>query len=65
MDKKTKDSKESETTTRRIVSHLYFIREDLDAISKLDIKSPETREIVSELKEKAEKLFNTFMGREK
>ena len=53
--------KESEQTIRRIISRLYFIRKDLEAIDELEIKSEEVKKIISEMREKAEFLYKMFL----
>ena len=53
--------KESEQTIRRIISRLYFIRKDLEAIDELEIKSEEVKKIISEMREKAEFLYQMFL----
>lgn len=57
--------KEDESTIRRIISKLSFVREDLNAIEKLKIETPQIKEIISEIKNKVESLFDMLLGREK
>jgi uncharacterized protein YeeX (DUF496 family) len=51
---------EDPRVVRRIVSKLCFIREDLEAIEKLDIKTEEIKQIIKGMRSRAELLMDIF-----
>jgi len=54
MDMKNEDK----MTVKRIASRLSFVRKDLEDIEKLEIKSEKIKELVRDMREKADLLFN-------
>ena len=56
---------EDEHTIRRLVSRLCFIRSDLEAVEKLNIKSEEIKQIVKAMKSRVDLLMDIFFPKRK
>ena len=60
-----KDESEDETTVRRIISRMSFVRNDLDSMKKLKIKNSEVKERINKLSQDTEFLINIILKNEK
>lgn len=64
-DNEDEEVKEDESTIRKIVSRLSFIRGDLEEIGKINIRTPEVKKIIDEIKDKTEELMDIFFPKRK
>jgi len=53
-------NKEEEQIKKRIISRLLFIRSDIEFLEKFEIKNEKIKQLIKEMKERAELLFKEF-----